>query len=557
MKETGLAILALIFISCAALADSGGVVNVRDYGAKGDGVTDDTAAIRAAAKAAAVTVHEPSSAGLYVQAGPALVFPAGKYIISDDIPVNCLEVRGEGRPIIQQTNKDKDIFKADAWRNSIRNISFSGGRNQIDLRNKNLDTGQVIIEHCQFYQAGGFAVYTDVLSTTVKINDCIFYQNHQTWFLGRSDQAVMRDCWITTSADMKDAAVIVNRGANLMLENICGVPLTGAPRQRWIDNYGALVCLRFRFGAEGGGFTPVYNYTKYQSSTWGPSVILEECLIFANASATANCAVYCYEIPNTIRVRDCTLGGSTGVTVDRSIDLSKYFAAAGSGMFSFSVEGCTGEMIGQLPKGLAKPKVNPVPLPKGMLDAKQTKAALAQAEKDWKARKEELEQPGAAGGHTQKLEPGSYVEATDWSVSGYMDATTQPNSDWLAMKKVGSDHLLMFRQPQPGGWPHVTIRGTVDLDKYPFLTWRQKQGTAPGAFSLKIVDEDTGALATLADLIQWSEYEYYSVDLKEKLGWRGKRTLEVRFYPISSGYEYPSANAGDYVVLSFVRFEAR
>ncbi len=552
------ALLLLMGWCGRAFTSNTGVVNVRDFGAKGDGVTDDTAAIRAAAHAASINLSEQMPSGLHIQAGPVLVFPDGKYMISDNIPLGVLEVRGEGRPIIWQTNSDKDILvQGDAWRLSIRNISFFGGRNQIDLRNKNLDTGQIIIENCRFYHATGFALYTDVLSTTVKVSDCVLYQNHQTWFLGRSDQAIMRDCWITTSADMKDKAVIENRGASLMLENICGVPLTGAPRQRWIDNYGVLTCNRVRFGAEGGGFTPVYNYNKYAPSTWGTSVIMDNCLVFANSSLTANCAVYCYEVPNTIRIRDCVMGGSTGVIVDKSVDLSTYFAAAGKGMFSYTMEGCTGEMVGKLPKGLVKPMVHKLPLPKGLLDAKQTATALAKAEKEWKARKEEPAGQGTSGGHKQRLDLGGFIDLTDWSVTKNMDATAQPNSDWLAMKKVGSDYLVMFRQPQPGGWPNITIRGSVDLDKYPFLSWQQKRGTAPGAFSVKVVDLQTGALAMLSDLIQWNEYDYYAANLRDKLGVKGKRDIEVLFYPISSGYEYPSAKAGDYVVLDFVRFEAQ
>ena len=56
----------------------------------------------------------------------------------------------------------------------MRNLTFLGGRNQLDLRNPNVDTGQIVIENCRFYGAAGFGVFSDVLSTTVKIEDCTF-----------------------------------------------------------------------------------------------------------------------------------------------------------------------------------------------------------------------------------------------------------------------------------------------------------------------------------------------------------------------------------------------
>jgi hypothetical protein len=59
-------------------ADDG--ISVRDYGAKGDGVTDDTAAIQAAADA--------------LRSGGELIFPAGIYRISDTIHLGRWSIRG-------------------------------------------------------------------------------------------------------------------------------------------------------------------------------------------------------------------------------------------------------------------------------------------------------------------------------------------------------------------------------------------------------------------------------------------------------------------------------
>jgi hypothetical protein len=75
--------------------------NVKDYGAKGDGVTDDTAAIQAAITAA------QSAAGITVGPGKQVYFPGGKYIVSATLTVQhdnvCLEGDGCSHSILQRT----------------------------------------------------------------------------------------------------------------------------------------------------------------------------------------------------------------------------------------------------------------------------------------------------------------------------------------------------------------------------------------------------------------------------------------------------------------------
>ena len=64
-------------------------LNVKDYGALGDGIADDTAAIQAAITAAAATVH-----GVY---GSHIFFPKGTYLISATLPLpNGVGLLGDG-----------------------------------------------------------------------------------------------------------------------------------------------------------------------------------------------------------------------------------------------------------------------------------------------------------------------------------------------------------------------------------------------------------------------------------------------------------------------------
>ncbi|GIT31317.1 MAG: hypothetical protein Ct9H300mP1_33630 [Planctomycetaceae bacterium] len=49
----------------------------------------------------------------------------------------------------------------------------------------------------------------------------------------------------------------------MVLEKILGVPRVNGTDQRGVDVYfGNLTCRNFRFGGEGGGFTPVVNFVK-------------------------------------------------------------------------------------------------------------------------------------------------------------------------------------------------------------------------------------------------------------------------------------------------------
>lgn len=74
-------------------------INVRDFGAQGDGVTDDTAAIQAAFN----SLTSAAPYGLYV-GGAVVYFPAGTFIISSeiDIPVNVpCTIRGAGMNVTE------------------------------------------------------------------------------------------------------------------------------------------------------------------------------------------------------------------------------------------------------------------------------------------------------------------------------------------------------------------------------------------------------------------------------------------------------------------------
>ena len=160
MQFKGLLRTSMSFVlACAALVQTAvAEINVRDFGAKGDNVTDDTAAIRAAVKAAQnayrlTTFPVPGGHG-GVPNRPEIIFPSGRYVISDAIYIAGGVVRGKGAALLIQKDPGKDLITSqNAWRMTISGLTFVGGRNQVQLSNGNDDKGFVSISQCRFYGA--------------------------------------------------------------------------------------------------------------------------------------------------------------------------------------------------------------------------------------------------------------------------------------------------------------------------------------------------------------------------------------------------------------------
>ena len=315
--------------------------NVRDFGAKGDGTTDDTEAIRSAVKAAferrMIPLHPEYG---YFVSFAEVYFPSGYYIIKDTIDINAVNLRGEAYAAIEQKDPAKDIFTNPwAWRVKIEGLTFLGGRVQLDLGNGNIDSGHVTVRDCHFKNSAGVAVQMRKGSNSsfFKVENCVFIDCKQA-VINHCDMCAVEDTWISSSAKMENNAVIENYGV-MHVNNLCGVPrLAGereewtdpwggtrnATRQRWIDNYGVLHVRNSRFGGEGGGFPAVYNFARYQYKypVIPNSVTIESSYMY-NAQ---NTSVVLKEIPNMLTVVNCTgMVDAWIARVDRELDLDTYF----------------------------------------------------------------------------------------------------------------------------------------------------------------------------------------------------------------------------------------
>ena len=109
--------------------------NVKDYGAKGDGTADDTAAIQKA-----ITTGD-RTAGKFAQTGqPAvLYFPPGTYVVSSTLK-NCVGTLWMGDPIQRPTIKASAAFKGSYMVNGVDPRAPGLGAFHYALRNLIFDT---------------------------------------------------------------------------------------------------------------------------------------------------------------------------------------------------------------------------------------------------------------------------------------------------------------------------------------------------------------------------------------------------------------------------------
>lgn len=145
------------------------IVMVTDYGAKGDGVTDDTAAITSAISAAA---------------GMALLFPAGTYIVGSTISIAGTGIvflgEGPGSVLKLAASVNAPLLSFDAATNiRVRNLGFDGnGANQSSTSTRIIriqnGAADLYFEGCYFKNS-----YHDNVFINANTNPCnrIFFTN--------------------------------------------------------------------------------------------------------------------------------------------------------------------------------------------------------------------------------------------------------------------------------------------------------------------------------------------------------------------------------------------
>ena len=157
---------------------TGGVYNVRDYGAKGDGITDDTIAFVDALTAAN---------------GSTVIVPPGTYVVNsittDGLNINMV---GIGNPLLQlKASKayNRCLYIKNANSIHLEGIAFDAERlvHGLDLDLACVwirDSKNIEISRCTFQNASREALVFFGVTTDLNIVDCVFHN-------------VSSHCWIT------------------------------------------------------------------------------------------------------------------------------------------------------------------------------------------------------------------------------------------------------------------------------------------------------------------------------------------------------------------------
>lgn len=187
---------------------SGAPVNVKDFGAVGDGVADDTAAIQAAINYAKTLIVNLQYTGsfIFVNGGPVVVFPAGAYRVSSTIDLNLIKyvnLSGSGKSLIvgaANTTKTVTAFAATDLRYlKVSGLQFQNFDTTFDISTGNLDFSMWSFEDCQ---AGAVNLFVDsgsyAASRSTLVDFTRFLCQYDVVQIIRSfcDLLTFNDCWL-------------------------------------------------------------------------------------------------------------------------------------------------------------------------------------------------------------------------------------------------------------------------------------------------------------------------------------------------------------------------
>ena len=139
---------------------------VTDFGAKGDGVADDTEALQRAADALADKNGngiEPRYYGKWWSKTDRhqvrLVFPRGKYRITAPVFFRCkAAVVGDGAEIVQQDPSSDSFYLCRGFNCRFSGFRFRGGKSQIRLCTHNNEGSHLYVGDCSFHGSSGSAI---------------------------------------------------------------------------------------------------------------------------------------------------------------------------------------------------------------------------------------------------------------------------------------------------------------------------------------------------------------------------------------------------------------
>lgn len=257
-----------------------GTFNVRWFGAKGDGVADDTAPIQStinAAKALQLALTD----GVNVIGGALfsqvrVFLPTGSYMLTAELVLfDGLELASNYDALIwapASAGSTYNLLRIGAYYNKITGIAFAGGRSAIVFYGHNATYGNVgtvtagstnLIQSCTFRNQHKMSIYMDttvegrVSSAQMNIRNCDFFTSAVYW--GGFDACSFQECFITALQDGEVPLATDDNGAilpifvnydELTIENIDIIPATSTTGHV-LAGSGDFRSSDVRFGGEG------------------------------------------------------------------------------------------------------------------------------------------------------------------------------------------------------------------------------------------------------------------------------------------------------------------
>lgn len=248
-----------------------GPLDVKWFGAVGDGIVDDAAAIQAAIDAALALQKYPGATGTGVYAQPTVYLPVGVYKVLTTVELPpFIALVGDPQATLTSSSQSVDLLRIGWQYNHIEGILFAGGRRAIALCGPSAHYGGNIgglsatnpgayIRRCTFRYQYGPSIAVDAStehrggSQNIEVTECEF-QGCTFWY-GTCDGANFSRCRIyadsvtrpVTYGDGRKMSCFVSSGVLNLSE------LTGAPADAdaaWIEGTGVIRTQRVRFGGE-------------------------------------------------------------------------------------------------------------------------------------------------------------------------------------------------------------------------------------------------------------------------------------------------------------------